>query len=90
MARQLGSHLYKQGYHKDGDLGVIALYLGQLRKLRNSLTNTFAVRMSEKDVNDQAILESLEFTKLANYYYCQNRDQASGGERENRYSTGPS
>lgn len=60
MATQLVSHLNKQGCYKDGDLAVITPYLGQLRKLRNSLAKTFSVRMLEKDVNDLAGLESLE------------------------------
>lgn len=58
MVVQLVSHLYKQGCYKAGDLAIITPYLGQLRKLRNALRNTFAVQMSERDENDLAELES--------------------------------
>jgi AAA domain len=52
MVKQLVSHLSKQGCYNDGDLAVITPYVGQLRKLRNELSNTFSVRMSEKDQDE--------------------------------------
>lgn len=60
MVTQLVSHLSKQGYYKPGQIAVITPYLGQLRKLRNSLRNTFSVQMSETDVEEVARLESVE------------------------------
>lgn len=58
MVTQLVSHLYKQGCYKAGDLAIITPYLGQLRKMRDSLRKTFAVQMSERDEKDLAELES--------------------------------
>ena len=60
MVTQLVSHLSKQGYYKPGQIAVLTPYLGQLRKLRNSLRNTFSVQMSERDADDVAQLESME------------------------------
>jgi superfamily I DNA and/or RNA helicase len=59
MTVQFVSHLYKQGCYKGGDITIITPYLGQLRKLRNSLRNTFAVEISERDKDDLEDLESM-------------------------------
>jgi hypothetical protein len=60
IVTQLVSHLSKQGYYKPGQIAVLTPYLGQLRKLRNSLRNTFSVQMSETDSDDVAHFESME------------------------------
>ena len=52
MVKQLVSHLSKQGCYRDGELAVISPYVGQLRKLRNELRNTFSVQLSEKDQDE--------------------------------------
>ena len=60
MVKQLLSHLSKQGCYKDGELAVITPYVGQLRKLRNELQNTFSVQLSEKDQEEVDTLDQSE------------------------------
>jgi hypothetical protein len=49
MVTQLVSHLSKQDGYKDGDIAVITPYVGQLRKLRDSLERVFSVELSRED-----------------------------------------
>jgi hypothetical protein len=60
MVKQIVSHLSKQGCYKDGELAVITPYVGQLRKLRNELRNTFSVHLSEKDQEEVDTIDELE------------------------------
>jgi hypothetical protein len=60
MATELVSHLFKQDEYKNGDVAVITPYLGQLRKLRDCLSKTFTVDLSETDQDELAQLESDE------------------------------
>jgi AAA domain len=63
MAVQLVSHLHKQGCYKSGDIAIITPYLGQLRKLRQSLGNHFSVEISDRDEEDLASLLPAESTE---------------------------
>jgi superfamily I DNA and/or RNA helicase len=60
MVTQLVLHLSKQGCYVDGDIAVITPYLGQLRKLRTKLQNSFSVQLAEKDEDDVIAVEELE------------------------------
>jgi hypothetical protein len=60
MVKSLVSHLSKQGRYRDGDLAVITPYVGQLRKLRNELRNTFSVQLSDKDQEEVDEIDELE------------------------------
>jgi hypothetical protein len=60
MVKQIASHLSKQGSYKDGELAVITPYVGQLRKLRNELRNTFSVHLSEKDQEEVDTIDELD------------------------------
>lgn len=60
MVKQIVSHLSKQGCYRDGELAVITLYVGQLRKLRNELRNTFSVQLSEKDQEEVDTIDELD------------------------------
>jgi superfamily I DNA and/or RNA helicase len=57
MTVQLVAHLHRQGCYKSGDIAIITPYLGQLRKLRQSLGNYFSVEISDRDEEDLANLE---------------------------------
>lgn len=59
MATQLVSHLCKQGSYETGDIAVITPYAGQLRKLRDSLSRSFEIKMSDQDEDDLAKLQPL-------------------------------
>ena len=58
MAVQLVAHLHRQGCYGSGDIAIITPYLGQLRKLRQSLGNHFSVEISDGDEEDLANLEA--------------------------------
>jgi AAA domain len=60
MVTQLVSHLSKQGCYKSGEIAVITPYVGQLRKLRDSLRNTFSVQMSETDADELSQLDPVD------------------------------
>ena len=62
MVKQLVSHLSKQGCYGDGEIAVITPYVGQLRKLRNVLGNTFFVKLSEKDQEEVDTIDELDNT----------------------------
>jgi len=62
MVTQLVSHLSKQDGYQDGDIAVLTPYVGQLRKLRDSLGSAFLVQLSEQDEEDVAALEEFEMT----------------------------
>jgi superfamily I DNA and/or RNA helicase len=64
MVTQLVAHLSKQDGYKEGDVAVITPYVGQLRKLRDSLANTFTVQLSEKDTEEVAALQESETSDL--------------------------
>lgn len=49
MTLALVSHLVKQGTYHAEDIAVLTPYLGQLRKLRNRMSNTFEVVLGERD-----------------------------------------
>jgi superfamily I DNA and/or RNA helicase len=57
MVTQLLLHLSKQDGYKSDDIVVLTPYLGQLRKLRDTLGRTFVVQLSEKDSEEVALLE---------------------------------
>lgn len=58
MTVQLVAHLHRQGCYKSGDIAIITPYLGQLRKLRQSLGNYFSIEISDRDEEDLANLET--------------------------------
>jgi superfamily I DNA and/or RNA helicase len=60
MVKQLVSHLSKQGCYCDGELAIITPYVGQLRKLRNELRNTFSVQLSAKDQEEVDTIDEAE------------------------------
>ena len=64
MVTQLVAHLSKQDGYKEGDVAVITPYVGQLRKLRDALANTFSVQLSEKDTEEVAALQELDTSDL--------------------------
>lgn len=53
----LVSHLLKQGTYLSQDIAVLTPYLGQLRKLRQELSQTFVVIVGERDLSK---LEAIE------------------------------
>lgn len=59
MATHLVSHLHKQGSYKTGDVAVITPYTGQLRKLRDSLSRAFEIKMPDQDQDNLARLAPL-------------------------------
>lgn len=65
MVTQLVSYLSKQNGYRDGDIAVITPYIGQLRKLRDSLANTFFVQLSEQDEEEVAAFEESEGSSVA-------------------------
>lgn len=52
MTTALVNHLVQQGTYSGGDITVLMPYLGQLHHLRNRLSDTYAVVLSEKDQED--------------------------------------
>ena len=52
MVIRLVIHLKKQGCYEGGDIAILTPYLGQLRKLRDSLKQEFSVEMSERDQDE--------------------------------------
>jgi len=67
MVKQLLLHLNKQGCYSNGELAVITPYVGQLRKLRNELRNTFSVQLSEKDQEEVDTIDELEVNSESIY-----------------------
>jgi len=64
MTAALVSHLVKQGVYKSQDLAVLTPYLGQLRKLRQELSHTFAIVLSERDLSQLEEWEAEETCNL--------------------------
>lgn len=61
MVVQLVLHLKKQGRYEGGDIAILTPYLGQLRKLRDSLKHEFSVEMSDRDQDElKAVEEGVE------------------------------
>lgn len=60
MVTQLVAHLSKQDGYRSGDVVVITPYVGQLRKLRDGLGNTYSVELSERDIEEVAALGDLQ------------------------------
>jgi hypothetical protein len=59
MVTQLVSHLSKQDGYKDGDIAVLTPYVGQLRKLRDSLERVFSVELSREDKKEMDEFDEL-------------------------------
>jgi len=53
----LVSHLVKQGTYRSQDIAVLTPYLGQLRKLRQELGQTFVVVVGERDHSEMEAFE---------------------------------
>ena len=70
MTAALVSHLVRQSRYQSDDIAVITPYLGQLRKLRNRMSQSFEIVLGDRDVEDLE-KEGLE-------------DQVSTGEKQNR------
>ncbi|KAH8693395.1 hypothetical protein GQ44DRAFT_792364 [Phaeosphaeriaceae sp. PMI808] len=49
MVAALVSHLVRQGVYKPGEIALLTPYLGQLRKLRQRLSSTFEIAVSDRD-----------------------------------------
>jgi len=65
MVKQLVTHLSRQGCYGPGEIAIVTPYLGQVRKLKIELGNTFAVYLTEKDQEEvDAIDELMESTEL--------------------------
>lgn len=62
MVTQLVAHLSKQEGYENGDVAVITPYVGQLRKLRDALGNTYSVHLSERDTEEIAALDDVHAT----------------------------
>lgn len=60
MVTQLVAHLSKQEGYRNGDVVVITPYVGQLRKLRDALGNTYSVELSERDIEEVAALDDFQ------------------------------
>lgn len=52
MTTALVNHLIQQGTYSGGDIAVLTPYLGQLHRLRNRLSDGFAIVLGEKDQED--------------------------------------
>lgn len=48
----LVAHIVRQGVYGSEDIAVLTPYLGQLRKLRAELSNTFMVTVGDRDLSD--------------------------------------
>ena len=62
MVTQLVSHLSKQIGYNDGDIAVLTPYVGQLRKLRDSLGKVFVVELSTEDRKEIDEFDELPIT----------------------------
>lgn len=51
MVAALVSHLVRQGVYKAADIAVLTPYLGQLRKIRQRLSSSFEITLSDKDLD---------------------------------------
>lgn len=54
MVAALVSHLVRQGIYKPSEIALLTPYLGQLRKLRQRLSSTFEIAISDRDQDDLA------------------------------------
>ena len=52
MTAALVFHLVRQGIYQNEDIAVLTPYLGQLQKLRQRLRSSFAIVVSDRDVED--------------------------------------
>ena len=52
MAAALVNHLVRQGKYKNGDIAVLTPYLGQLHRLRQRLSQSFAITLGERDQDE--------------------------------------
>ena len=52
MTVALLSHLVRQGRYQADDIAVITPYLGQLRKLKNRMNQSFEIVLGDRDVED--------------------------------------
>lgn len=54
MTAALVSHLVRQGVYRADDIAVLTPYLGQLRKIRMRLSNSFEILLNDRDAEDLA------------------------------------
>ncbi|TKA68558.1 hypothetical protein B0A55_11214 [Friedmanniomyces simplex] len=52
MVAALVKHIVHQGVYRPGDIAIITPYLGQLRKIRAKLGNTFNIVLNDRDVDE--------------------------------------
>ncbi|XHG08721.1 hypothetical protein AWENTII_011814 [Aspergillus wentii] len=52
MTTALVNHLVQQGQYQTGDIAVLTPYLGQLHRLRQRLSRSFAITLGERDKDD--------------------------------------
>jgi hypothetical protein len=50
MTAALVRHIVNQGVYRPEDIAVLTPYLGQLHRLRNALSNAFAIVLSDRDI----------------------------------------
>jgi superfamily I DNA and/or RNA helicase len=81
MVTQLVLHLAKQDDYRGEDVVVLTPYLGQLRKLRDSLERTFCVELSEVDTEEVKALEGREDSILENSKIAESRRPLSQSMR---------
>jgi hypothetical protein len=81
MVTQLVLHLCRQDGYRSEDVVVLTPYLGQLRKLRDLLGQTFVVQLSEQDSEEVAALEDRAVSSLEKAPLSQNRQPLSKNMR---------
>lgn len=52
MTSALVNHLIRQSQYRSGDIAVLTPYLGQLHRLRQKLSQSFAITVGERDQDD--------------------------------------